>query len=129
MTKGNNPVQFQNFLRDFNTYYKESYMDRASLEGQKHYLLKCLDAELCERMLAITYAKTPIFDVPGNSTRSCFTHAHNEAFHRRFPMINRRKDFFFQSQGTQKFTAYIDKLRNMAVEPTWQKPPRRTSSW
>ena len=31
-------------------------------------------------------------------------------------MTNRRKGFFLQSQGPQQFTAYIDKLRNMAVE-------------
>ena len=48
-------------------------MERASpeasiSEGQKHYLLKCLDAELGERMLAITDATTPIFDTEGNPT-------------------------------------------------------------
>ena len=51
------------FQRDFIVYYKESYMDRASPQGQKHFLLKCLDAELRERMLAITDAQTPIFDI------------------------------------------------------------------
>ena len=90
-------------------------MERASPEGQKHYLLKCLDAELGERMLAITDATTPIFDTPGNPTKSCFT-LRTEEFHRQFPVTNRCKDFFLQMQGQQQFTAYIDKLRNMAVE-------------
>ena len=90
-------------------------MERASPEGQKHNLLKCLDAELGERMLAITDATTPIFDTEGNPTKSCFALL-KEEFHRRFPVTNRRKDFFLQSQGQQQFTAYIDKLRNMAVE-------------
>ena len=45
-------------------------MERASPGGQKHYLLKCLDAKLGERMLAITDATTPIFDTPGNPTNS-----------------------------------------------------------
>ena len=40
-------------------------MERASQEGQKHYLLKCLDAELGDRMLDITDATTPIFNTPG----------------------------------------------------------------
>ena len=31
-------------------------------------------------------------------------------------MTNRQKDFFLKSQGPQQFTAYFDKLRNMAVE-------------
>ena len=39
-----------------------------------------------------------------------------EEFNRRFPVTNRQKDFFLQSQGSQQFTAYIDKLQNMAVE-------------
>ena len=39
-----------------------------------------------------------------------------EEFNRHFPVTNRQKDFFLQSQGPQQFTAYIDKLRNMAVE-------------
>ena len=89
-------------------------MERASPEGQKHYLLKCLDAELGERMLAITNATMPIFDTPGNPTKSCFALLTVE-FHRRFPVTNRHKDFSLQSQG-QQFTAYINKLRNMAVE-------------
>ena len=72
LTKENNPIEFRNFQRDFIVYYKESYMERASPEGQKHYLLKCLDVELGERMLAITDAQTPIFDFPGNPTKSCF---------------------------------------------------------
>ena len=38
-----------------------------------------------------------------------------EEFNRRFPVTNRKKDFFLQAQGPQQFTAYIDKLRNMAV--------------
>ena len=37
-------------------------------------------------------------------------------FHQRFPVKNRRKDFFLQMHGTQQFTAYFDKQRNMAVE-------------
>ena len=90
-------------------------MKRASPEGEKHYLLKCLDAELGERMLAITDATTPIFDTEGNPTKSCFTLL-KEEFHRRFTVTKRQKDFFLQSQGQQQFTAYIDKLRNMAVE-------------
>ena len=90
-------------------------MDKASPEGQKHYLLKCIDAELGERLLALTDASTPIFDVPNNPTKSVMTHLIEE-FNRRFPVTNRRKDFFLQSQGTQQFTAYTDKLRNMAVK-------------
>ena len=90
-------------------------MERASPEGQKHNLLKCLDAGLGKRMLAITDATTPIFDTPGNPTKSCFALL-TEEFHHRFPVTNRRKDFFLQLQGQQQFTAYIDKLRNMAVE-------------
>ena len=70
---------------------------------------------LGERMLAITDATTPIFDVDGNPTKSCFALL-KEEFHRRFPVTNRRKDFFLQSQGQQQFTAYIDKLRNMAIK-------------
>ena len=42
--------------------------------------------------------------------------ANKPTLHRRFPVTNRRKDFFQQTQGQQQFTAYLDKLRNMAVE-------------
>ena len=115
LTKDTSPIEFRKFPRNFIVYYKESYMERALPEGQKHYLLKCLDAELGERMLAITDATTPIFDIDGNPTKSCFALL-KEEFHRRFPVNNRRKDFFLQSQGQQQFTAYIDKLRNMAVK-------------
>ena len=115
LTKENNPIEFHKFQRDFVVYYKESYMERASPEGQKHYLLKCLDAELGEEMLSITDAQTPIFDVPGNLTKSCFALL-KEEFHQRFPVTNRRKDFFLQTQGQQQFTANINKLRNMAVK-------------
>ena len=66
-------------------------------------------------MLAITVATTPIFDTPGNPTKSYFTLL-TEEFHRRFSVTNRRNDFFLQTQGQQQFTTYIDKLRNMAVE-------------
>ena len=66
-------------------------------------------------MLAITDANTPIFDQRGDPTKSCITHL-KEEFIRRFPVTNRRTDFFLQSQGTQQFTAYLDKLRNMAVK-------------
>ncbi len=90
-------------------------MDKASPEGQKHYLLKCIDAELGERLLALTDASTPIFDIPNNPTKSVMMHLIEE-FNRRFPVTNRRKDFFLQSQGAQQFTAYIDKLRNMAIK-------------
>ncbi len=116
LTKDTTPIEFRKFLRDYKVYYKESYMDKASLEGQHHYLLKCLDAELGERLLAISEPITPIFPVLGNANiKSCISILEEE-FNRRFPVTNRRKDFFMQSQGTQQFTAYIDKLRNMAVE-------------
>ena len=115
LTKDTNPIEFREFQSDFIVNYKESYMERASPEGQKHYLLKCLDAELGERTLAITDKTTPICDNPGNPTKSCFTLL-TEKFHRRFPVTNRRKDFFLQTQGQEQFKAYIDKLRNMAVE-------------
>ena len=115
LTKDTSPIEFRKFQRDFIVYYKESNMERASPEGQKHYLLKCLDAELGERMLAITDATTPIFDTEGNPAKSCFALL-KEEFHRQFPVANRRKDFFLHSQGQQQFTAYIDKLRNMTVE-------------
>ena len=49
-------------------------MDKASPEGQKHYLLKCINAELGERLLALTNTTTPIFDVPNNPTKSVMTH-------------------------------------------------------
>ena len=71
LTKDTSPIEFRKFQRDFIAYYKESYMERASPEGQKHYLLKCQDAELEERVLAITDVITPIFDVDGNPTKSC----------------------------------------------------------
>ena len=90
-------------------------MDKASPEGQKHYLLKCIEAELGESLLALTDATTPIFDVPNNPTKYVITHLIKE-LNRHFPVTNRQKDFFLQSQGPQQFTAYIDKLRNMAVE-------------
>ena len=116
LTKDTNPIEFRKFKRDFVVYYyKESHMERASPEGQRHYPLKCLDAELGERMLAITDANIPIFDKRGDPTKSCMTHL-KEEFHRRFPVTNRRKDFFLQSQGTQQFSAYVDKLRNIGVE-------------
>ena len=89
-------------------------MERSSPEGQRHYLLKCLDAEFRERMLAITDTNTPNVDTRGNPTKSCMAHL-KEEFNRRFPVTNRRKDFFLQTQGTQQFTAYVDKLRNMAA--------------
>ena len=66
-------------------------------------------------MLAITDANTTIFDIQGNPTKSCMAHL-KEEFNHRFPVTNRRKGFFLQAQGTQKFTAYIDKLHNMAVK-------------
>ena len=128
LTKDNNPIEIRKFQRDFIVYYKESYMEQAYPEGQKHYLLKCLDAELGERMLVITDATTPIFDTPGNPTKSCFTLL-TEEFHRRFPVTNRRKDVFLQTQGQQKFTAYIDKLRNMAVEADLSNATTSPSSW
>ena len=90
-------------------------MDKASPEGQKHYLLKCIEAELGESLLALTDATTPIFDVPNNPTKSVMIHLIKE-FNGRFPVTNRQKDFFLQSKGPQQFTAYIDKLRDMAVE-------------
>ena len=89
-------------------------MDKESPAGQKHYLLKCTDAELGERLLALTDATTPIFDEPNNPTKSVMTHLIEE-FNRSFPVTNRRKYFFLQSQGPQQFKAYSDKLRNMAV--------------
>ena len=107
LTKDSTPIEFRKFQRDFLVYYKELYMDKASLEGQKHYLLKCIDAELGERLFALTDATTPIFDQPNNPTKSVMTHLIEE-FNRRFPVANRRKDFFLQSQGPQQFTAYID---------------------
>ena len=68
-----------------------------------------------ERLLALTDATTPIFDVPNKPTNSVMTHLIEE-FNRRFPVANRQKDIFLHSQGPKQFTAYIDKLRNMGVE-------------
>ena len=34
LTKDTTPIEFRQFLRDYKVYYKESYMDKASLEGQ-----------------------------------------------------------------------------------------------
>ena len=65
LTKDTSHIEFRKFQRDFIVYFKESYMEQASPEEQKHYLLKCLDADLGERMLAVTDATTPIFDVAG----------------------------------------------------------------
>ena len=65
-------------------------------------------------MLAITDTNTPIFNRRGDPAKSCMTHL-KEEFNKRFPLTNRRKDFFQQSQGTQQFTAYMDELRNMAM--------------
>ena len=90
-------------------------MDKASPEGQKQYLLKCIETELGERLLALTDATTPIFDIPNDPKKSVMIHLIEE-FNRRFRVTNRRKDFFLQSQGPQQYTAYVDKLRNMAVE-------------
>ena len=50
LNKDMNPIKFRKLQRYFVVYYKESHMERASPEGQRHYLLKCLDAELGERM-------------------------------------------------------------------------------
>ena len=36
LTKDSTPIEFRKFQRDFLVYYKESYMDKASPEGQKH---------------------------------------------------------------------------------------------
>ena len=115
LTKDSTPIEFRKFQRDFLVYYKESYMDKASLESQNHYLFRCINEELGERLLALTDATTPIFDIPNDPTKSVMTHFIEE-FNRRFPVTNRRKDFFLQSQGPQQFTAYINKLRTMAVE-------------
>ena len=98
LTKDTNPIEFQKFQQDFVVYYKELHVERASPEGQRHYLLKC-----------------PIFDKRGDPTKSYMAHL-KEEFNRRFPVTNGRKDFFLQSQGTQQFTANVDKLRNMAVK-------------
>ena len=90
LTKDSTPIKFRKFQRGFLVYYKESYMDKASPEGQKHYLLKCIDAELGERLLALTDATTPIFDEPNNPTKSVMTHLIEE-FNRRFTVTNRQK--------------------------------------
>ena len=66
ITKVNNPIEFQKIQRDFIVYYKEFYIERLSPEG---HLLECLDAELGERMPAITDAQTPIFNIQGNRTK------------------------------------------------------------
>ena len=115
LTQDTTPVEFRKFQRDFKVYFKESYMIKASKEGQRHYLLKCLDAELGERLLANTTINSPIFREDGNNNQSCMEFL-TEEFHRRYPVTNRRKDFFLQSQGQGQFTAYITKLKNMAVE-------------
>ena len=72
-------------------------MDWPSPEGQKHYLLKCLDAELGERMLPIRCANPNIrYPRQPNEIMLCTPKG-------RIP-------------STIQFTAYNDKLRNMAVE-------------
>ena len=68
-----------------------------------------------ERMLALSDAETSIFNVRGTPRVSCMTIL-TEEFNRRFSVTNRQKDFFLQTQGTQQFTPYLSKLRNMAVE-------------
>ena len=103
LTKDSTPIEFGKFQRDVLVYYKESYMDKASLEGQKHYLLHCIDAELGEKLLALTDATMPIFDVPNNPTKSVMT-SHRGI--QRFPVTNRQKDSFLQSQGPQQFSVH-----------------------
>ena len=56
-----------------------------------------------------------IWSLVWGPTKSCMTHLQEE-FNHRFPVTNWRKDLFLQSKGTQQFTAYVDKLRNMAVK-------------
>ena len=84
-------------------------MDKVLLEGQKHYLLMCINPELGERLLALTDATSPIFDRPNNPTKSAMIHA-KEEFHRQFPVTNRQKYFFLQAQGPQQFTACFSKM-------------------
>ena len=67
-----------------------------------------------ERLLALTDATTPILNKPNDPTKSVMTHL-KEEFNRCFSVRNRRKDFFLQAHGPQQFTAYLDKLRNMAI--------------
>ena len=102
LTKENNPIEFRKFQRDFIVYYKESYMEQASPECQKHYLLKCLDAKLGEQMLAITDATAPIFDTHGNPTKSCLELLTD--------VTNSRKDFF----PTDSRTATVHSLHRQA---------------
>ena len=106
-------------------------MERASTEGQKNYLLKCLNAELGERMLAITDATTPILDTPGNPTKSCFTLL-TEEFHRRFPVTHRQaqehgcRSRSIQRDGWRSYHCY----RNRLLQGWWTQggPPKTLSS-
>lgn len=90
-------------------------MDKAALKGQRPYLLKCLEVELGEGMLALTDPRTPIFDIRGNPIKSCMAILIEE-FNRRFPVTRWQKDFFPLRQGGQQFKVDIDKLLIMAIE-------------
>ena len=102
LTCENNPIEFRTWQRKFRVYYTTSSFDKRNLEEQQAYTTNCLDPKLEQRIQAKIETDTPVFGKENSIMKAL-----EDDLLIRFPMFNRRLEFFqcTQSKG-QSFTDF-----------------------
>ena len=105
-------------------YYKESHIERTSPEVQRHYLLKCLNAELGEHMLAIT---------EHNNLQRMSTNYAIWPWKLTYPMPLPKTSLSSLGSLAARMTSYEEtskssRLLNFRIPSSWERPSKEKPS-
>ena len=91
-------VEFKRWLRDFKTYFTSSGLHGGTIAEQQASLLKCLETDLCNLLIAKTDQDRKIFESDNEEEPCCFDVLMKE-FDITHPLTSRRMDLFQMKQG------------------------------
>jgi len=112
LTSDFNPVELSQWIKSFKAYYNASNMNTMNLNVQQSLLTILLDTEILQRIDNNIQENTEVL-----SESDGILHLIIEDFKLRYPIFNRRLDFFGTKQSkNESSTTYFAKLEQRASE-------------
>ena len=115
LTLDHSPAEMRDWTQQLTSYYSASQLSALPVEDQRAYFLRSIDSKLATQIRKQLQASTPVFETtPGEH---CCVSAIEAVFLMRYPLYNRRMDFFTYAQAPgQSFEDYGAELERLADE-------------
>ncbi len=108
------PAELTLWIASLQAWYEFNNMQGLTIPQQHRFLYNILDSHLSSNLERRVHSDTPVFS--NDDTESCVSIL-QDFFHLRYPLIQRRAQYFGHTQGNQqRFTDFLYNLQKLGAE-------------